>query len=475
MTRNLKLALLASASLSLLANAAAATTTNFDNFTPLTGSVAGGSLPETAPFLFGNPNWRQVSIADRTTQLNRGQFNSGNWDMNAINATGPDAGRYLFTVFETGQAGIQRLDLRTGVATTIYHAPVAVTAATVNQPNTNVAFDASLWTPWGTYLTAEESWTNNTTTAPSGYGRLFEVTNPLADPADVNIVHRNVLPRVSHEGLQFDAEGNFYFIDEQNSSHIFRYTSTTPGQSTFFEAGQTFVLRVNEGTVDRETGPFTWVPLTDVNGVPLPGTATGTDPNGLAFLDGRATPNLPAFRGTNFDRPEDLQLKTLADGSEVLYVATTTTHDVYALNLTKSQLTRYVDRSTINLATGLAVGNVFTNPDNLAIDAAGNIYVVEDQPGGFADIWFSTDANNDGVADSIALWASLSTLGSEPTGLFFDPFRPNVAYVNVQHPDSFNDRTIRISAVPLPASGLLLGAVLGAVGFARRRKAKANA
>ena len=78
------------------------------------------------------------------------------------------------------------------------------------------------------------------------------------------------------------------------------------------------------------------------------------------------------------------------------------------------------------------------------------IFIVEDQPAGMADIWFARDTDNDGVADSVARWASLSTIGAEATGLYFDKFDANVAYVNVQHPDSFVDSTIMISAIPEP-------------------------
>ncbi|MEA5510630.1 alkaline phosphatase PhoX [Crocosphaera sp. UHCC 0190] len=124
-------------------------------------------------------------------------------------------------------------------------------------------------------------------------------------------------------------------------------------------------------------------------------------------------------------------------------------------------------------ATGLAVGNVFNNPDNLAIDSKGNIYIVEDQPGGDADIWFVRDVNRDGVAESIARWASMSTLGAEPTGLYFDPFNPNVAYVNIQHADSDVDRTIRITSVPEQGTSALSLAAFGLVSAALlRRKRK---
>jgi len=156
-----------------------------------------------------------------------------------------------------------------------------------------------------------------------------------------------------------------------------------------------------------------------------------------------------------------------------LYVATTTTNDVWSIDLTTSTINQFMTRDTIDEATGLAVGTALTSPDNLAIDAEGNMYVIEDQPGGQADIWFARDANNDGVAESVARWASMNTTGAEPTGLYFDKFDPNVAYVNIQHADSDVDRLIKIStpaAVPVPGAVWLFGsALLGLVGYGRRK------
>ncbi len=114
---------IAAAAAALCSQAALAAGSNFSNFTPMTSSVAAGSLPESAPFAFGNSAWTQLSIADRATQLAAGQFNTGNWDMIDTNRTGPDAGRYLFTVFETGQAGVQRTDLKTGTTITQWASP----------------------------------------------------------------------------------------------------------------------------------------------------------------------------------------------------------------------------------------------------------------------------------------------------------------------------------------------------------------
>ncbi len=429
----------------LAGSSAFAADTSFDHFTPLTGDVGAGTLPEAAPYKLSSPHFSQMTIVARdVTQATR--FDSGNYDMHTANETGPDAGRYLFTVFETGQAGIQRTDLRTMLTTTLWSSPAPAPAL-----NGHVAFDASRWTPWGSFLTAEERWSD-----PAGptspYGRLFEVTNPLADPADINIVHRDILPRVSHEGLAFDGENNLYFIDERNDSHIFKFTSMSPNAANgdeFFAKGQTFVLRVGDGTVEEATGAATWIPLTDISGGALPGAVVVIDPNGLTAIDGRATPNLPEFLGTNFDRPEDLEVKTLENGKQLLFVATTTNHKVFSIDLSSDTVKLFASRDTKDMATGLPVGETFKSPDNLAIDAKGNIYIVEDQPGGVEDIWFTRDENNDGVAEAVGKWASLSTVGAESTGLYFDKFKPNVAYVNVQHPASKVDRTIMITA-PCP-------------------------
>ena len=426
----------------LAGSSAFAGSTSFDHFTPMTGYAGAGTLPESAPYKLSSPRFSQMTIVARdATQANR--FDSGNYDMHTVNENGPDAGRFLFTVFETSQAGIQRTDLRTMQTTTIWHSPSAAPAL-----DSHKSFDASRWTPWGTFLTAEESWSD-----PAGptslYGRLFEVVNPLAEPADIVIKHRDILPRVSHEGLAFDKKNNLYFIDERNGSHIFKFTSANPHADNgddFFAAGQTFVLRVGDGTVKEATGAATWIPLTDNNGVALPGAVVVTDPNGLTAIDGRATPKLPAFLGTGFDRPEDLEIKTLKNHKQMLFVATTTNHKVFSIDLSSDTVKLFASRDTLDMATKQPAGSAFTNPDNLAIDADGNIYIVEDQPGGIEDVWFAKDENNDGVAEAIGKWASLSTVGAESTGLYFDKFKPNVAYINVQHPDSKVDRTIMITA-----------------------------
>ena len=432
----------------------------FWDVTPLALS-AGPTTDESRPITFGNAEFEQRSIADRASVLAENTPNSGNWDMNTLNETGPERGRFLFTVFETGQSGVQRHDLWNGTTDTVWQSPYAAPDV-----RSHVAFDASYWTPWGTFITAEESWATAATGSTSPYGRLFELKNPLDAPAIKNPVtaasnagaeflHRNVIPRTSHEGIQFDRDGHMYFIDELNGGSLYKYTPAADfrrvlrGTADYFAAGQTFVLRVGNGATPNATGVYTWVPITNGQGQGLPGALVITDVNGVVSVDGRNTTDLPLFKGTDYQRPEDLQIQRVR-GREYLYVATTTTNEVYRLDLQANTISVFASRATVDLATGSAVGTGLASPDNLAVDASGNIYIVEYRNGGVDnDIWFANDLNQDGdlldAGEGLARWASNGTLGSEFTGLYFDPFNKRRAWVNIQHPSSGVDRTIEIT------------------------------
>ncbi len=448
--------------------AAFSASTPFSTFTPAASSVAGGSLPESAPLKLSSPYFTHTSILDRNARIAAGTPDTGAWDMITSNESGPDRGRYLFMPMETGSAGVIRYDRLTGTSVNIVN-PGAVPSGAVGAPLGFAVGDASRWTPWGSYLTAEETWTAGTGTR----GRLMEVTNPTtAGAGGANFVHRSIIPRVSHEGLAFDKNNNMYFIDELNGGSIYKFTSANPTATNgndYFAAGTTSVLRVGTGFTANATGAASWVNFTDGAGNVLAGGVV-TD----GSVDGRATTDVAAYKGTDYQRPEDLEIQTLAGGKQLLYFTTTTTNEVYSIDLDTNTVSIFANRNTINAASGLAVGSQFTSPDNLAIDAAGNIYIIEDQPGGAADIWFATDANRDGVAESIGRWASLSTLGAEPTGLYFDPFDPTVAFVNVQHPSSGNDRLLMITAVPEPETYAMMIAGLGLLGAVARRRRRTD-
>ncbi len=453
-----KLTLIAAAvTASVLPLTANATSTEFDNFTPMTGNTTPLNPGSATPYKLSSPNFSQVTIADRATQNSLvPNSNSGSWDMIDANETGVDAGRYLFMPFETNTGGVQRIDL----ADSNYN----TRTTTIVAPGTQgfVSGDASRWTPWGGYLTAEESWG-----AGSTKGRMFEVTNPTTAAANTGtFVQRTVIPRVSHEGLAFDKNNNLYFVDELNGGSIYKYTSANPlatNGNDFFNAGQTFALKVQaggqfEGTNTNAatlTGLATWEAITDVNGGALAGISTLL---GDGTIDGRVSADNLLVKGTGYNRPEDMEIQTLSNGNQFLYFTTTDSDNdsnssngygrVYSFDIENNEVKLFADSSTLDLGTGLSVGGEFKSPDNLAIDAEGNMYIVEDQNGGVEDVWFAMDADRDGVAESMSKWISLTTAGAESTGLYFDKFDPNKAYINVQHPTDGIDRTIMLTATP---------------------------
>lgn len=412
-------------------------------FVPLPASVAVGSLPEEAPFSL--PAGFTQTIVETQATLGPGESmpvgSTGNsWaDMLTLNETGPQPGRYLFRAHELftslgGNAGISRTDLVTGETVTIA------------QQADYDAFDPAFWSPWQTVLTGEESAGDGNIPSidfpEAENGLIYEILNPIEeDSALIVTVPRPAVGSMAHEGIQFDADGNVYVVDEFNGGGIYKFVPSSWGD---LGSGQLFVLRDLDlnGAVDaghnrvNDLGEAAWVPLNDEIGLPIDGV---TDPT----IDGRQAAD--DVNASNYLRPEDLQISRLANGNEVLYVATTTDDRVLSIELAGDTpvVREFVTRATPEgSAIGPAVSTPFNNPDNLAVDRWGRIFIVEDDAAG--DIWGTVDADNNGVADYVGRFASLSTVGAEPTGLYFNPFDPNEMFVNVQHASSGSDGTFMI-------------------------------
>jgi hypothetical protein len=406
------------------------------------------------------PGYKQNKITDRDTLTPQGlPATFGNWDMatfaapeNAPAGAYPDAGVTLFIPSEVSNgAGLFRYDVATGDFVTLMQGIGGGNAARNPDPLTfnplNDEFtrlDPATYTPFDTVVTGEET---------TG-GRLFEITNPFAaDAASAGVRWLDKVPAVSHEGVRFDAAGNLYVVDEDNSGSIYKYVPVAPGD---LGAGQTFVLAVNAyaGNPDENwnsatnqgetrTGAATWVAMTDDVGNALTvidpfifaDAGLGVVPTGTA---GRAAAD--ELNGTPYGRPEDMVIAS-RNGVEVLYFTATSEDAVYAVLLNGSTATVQVfaDRSTPDVATGEPVGTPFNNPDNMAVDSDGNIYIIEDQEPNVSDIWQAVDTDGDFVADRMGRWLTHGVPGAEPTGLIFDPNVPKRAIVNIQHPSSGND------------------------------------
>ncbi len=74
----------------------------------------------------------------------------------------------------------------------------------------------------------------------------------------------------------------------------------------------------------------------------------------------------------------------------------------------------------------------FDSVDNLAEAPNGDLVMIEDNIP--SDLWFASHKTNDfGAAKKVKLFASLTDLEAEGTGIYFSPFNPHTLYVNIQH------------------------------------------
>lgn len=355
------------------------------------------------------------------------------WDMVAYDPTG----KYIFIPHETlTGAGVTRYDIDNDFAEVLF------SGDTVGDWASDFgAFDPATFTPYGTVLLGEE-W--------SGEGRVIEVLNPYAAPADIQIQEKHAFANVSQEGIRFGTinTDTVYYVDEDRSGSIYKLVASDDS----FDAGQTFVLSVEAFDGDAtqnynaaananapRTGTAVWIPLTDAQGNPL----TATDPfaGGGSSRPGRVAAD--EVMATPYGRPEDVEVGVLANGNEVLYFTATSEAAVYSVEMTGAD-TAIVREFASEANTPKNVGfdattGVINSPDNLAQDAFGNIYIIEDAPNGGdvgGDIWFIRDADSDGVAESVDHFMSIQVAGAEATGMIFNPANPTEYVVSVQHPSS---------------------------------------
>ena len=418
-------------------------------FTPLTGSAvvtsANSNEELSAPFVtpagIQQVNW--ISLAEvENAVLSPGQSivrapgqgtSASMFDMLALNP----AGTHIFIPHETPiGAGVTRYNIATRHADVLFKGD-----ASANWTTDYGAFDPARWTPNGTIWLGEE-W--------AGEGRIIEVTNPMAAPADIVKRELHRIPNVSQEGINFSLryKDTIYLVDENNSGSIYKVVFSNPADYT--AAAQVFALKVDAYTgsanldwnhatnVANRTGDATWVPLTDANGITLSGVSDPFIPFG-----GRAAAD--SVGATPYGRPEDMVVSRLANGREIIYVCNTSEAAVISIEIlsrTKAKVGTLVSNTGTPKNLGFpATTGVINSPDNLALDAAGNIYVIEDNPNSGStggDTWFVRDTNNDGVAESADHFLSLRVAGSEATGMIFNHTNPTQFYMSVQHPNSTN-------------------------------------
>lgn len=387
----------------------------FASFDPIRGTAACVAPPATTaefatyqPFVVPQGYTQRIVATELADFAPVAGASADNPDMMTLNENGPDANRYLYRTHEVGSNGaVTRLDLQTGVTTLV-----------TQEPHYE-ALDGIVWTPWGTLLFAEERTVASfpDPRVPNAVGGLVYEYNPGTGQT-------RPLPAVgarSHEGLRFDAAGNLYGISESTpgttgSGAVYKFTPDVPGDLT---SGQLYALKVTDPS---RTGAATWVALDRA--------AVQINSDAEAVVKG----------ATGWGRPEDVEILPLrsSEYSEALYVAATSEALVLRIALAgpNAFVSNFV-KEGVNV-TGL------NTPDNLELDEAGNLYVLEDN--GPGDIWFVRNDRRPQVAPRVVQFASLSDCSAEPTGLYFAPTGDRV-WVHVQHAGGIlrNDLLVEIA------------------------------
>jgi len=386
------------------------------NFKPIDSSANSADWNPSAPWKL--PEGFTQSVVSGETALNVYDGGRNDWpDMNTVNETGNMAGRFMYRTHELRapenqpQGGsVSVIDLTTGE-----------TKLLAQDPSWD-ALDGIRWTPWGTVLFAEET----------DGGRLFELALNGDMMSAAAVIDRPAVGRLAHEGIEVDADGNVYVVDEFRGRStkcngvapcgggVYKFVPNSYGD---LSAGDLYVLGITSDSRRNGTGQGVWLGPIDAANARIAGTQAG---------------------GQSYQRPEDLEII-----GDTLYVAITEgPRDEYnkehydgrviSIDLKTMQVADFV-RAGINVPVEIGVPGQagfqtgFDNVDNLAEAPNGDLILIEDNVP--SDIWFASTkkVNEYGASKEVELFGSLADPEAEGTGIYFSPEDPDTLYVNVQH------------------------------------------
>jgi hypothetical protein len=392
------------------------------NFKALEESADAADWDVSAPWKLPK-GFSQFKVSDES-DLNIYDNGRDDWnDMNTVNETGKMAGRFLYRTHEVRGVpeggAVSVVDLQTGEAKILA------------QETSWTALDGIRWTPWKTIVFAEET---------TG-GRFFEVILNDDMMSAAEIIDRPMVGRLAHEGIDIDADGNVYIVDE--------YRGRTQGCNGVVPCGGSIFKFVPDSYGDLSSGSLYVLKVTGADGVGQGEWVGPVDP-----ITARESGAMAG--GQSYQRPEDLEIigdtlyAAITEGPRDVETDTSTgdlkfNSELYegrviAINLKTMNVSNFV-KPRVNVPAeigrpgdeGFQTG--FDSVDNLAEAPNGDLIMIEDNNP--SDIWFaSTKTNEYGASTKVKLFASLSDPGAEGTGIYFSPTDPKTLYVNIQHSEA---------------------------------------
>ncbi len=310
-------------------------------------------------------------------------------------------------------------------------------------------------TPWGTVLSGEESMDYGIKHGWPGYNPKHHGWMVEIDPYNPNTlpVKQTALGRMKHENaaitLAKDGRIVVYMGDDTNFGGFYKFISkgkyikgNRENNLKLLSTGQLYGAQVSDETGDNGTGK--WIPI-DIND-PVSGPKlrkAGYKSQAEVLID---TYKLNKALGiSGLDRPEDCEVHP-KDGS--IYLSLTGNYKRLPPNL-HGAIWRFIESNnnplslTFNYETFAKGGKKegFANPDNLAFDKAGNLWMLTDISGSKLNRFEWTSFKNNGMfmfkttgpEKGKAKQFASGPNGSEFSGLWFSPDETTL-FVSVMHP-----------------------------------------
>jgi hypothetical protein len=216
-------------------------------------------------------------------------------------------------------------------------------------------------TPWGTWLTCEE--TNAFSTVPHGY--VFEVPG---DGSLSNALPLRAMGRLSHEAVAVDPLSGYVYETEDAgaTSGFYRFVPGTPG--VLANGGQLFMLKVRNVSLadlgasyaNGTTFPVEWVPIA------TPDNPASNAPGNAVWSQGRAlgAATFARLEGCSYGNDRKIYVVSTSGGA------------------TQGQIWTYDPAAeTITLLFQSPGANVLNMPDNMTVSPRGGLVLCEDGDG----------------------------------------------------------------------------------------------
>ena len=271
-------------------------------------------------------------------------------------------------------------------------------------------------TPWGSWITCEETVVGPATGFAQPHGYCFEVSAAANTP--VTPVALTAMGRFVHEAIAIDpATGIVYLTEDRSEAGLYRFIPTTPG--TLSAGGQLQMLAITgQSGYDTRTGqtrltalPVSWVTIADPNPAAAETNDAAVRAQGLALGAAR------------FGRLEGAFF-----GSGRLYVNSTN-----GGNAGLGQVWEYTPATgggTVRLLFESTAAADLASPDNLCVSPRGQgLVLCEDGTG----VQHLRGLTSDGRIFDFARNAVLGSTDQEFAGATFSPDGQTL-FVNIQTP-----------------------------------------